>query len=570
MQFFNTLTRNQPKLDPERETWVKNTIAAMNVYDDRRLVRDGKETDSVVEALLQLAPLAGYKLAAVQQLILGQLFFAALVSGRDTSEIAVRGSEWGLSGDEIQSSLATAKSHIEVKPEFINDAPQSVLEAGRTMAKVWQGFNLPAEFVDGTESGLRHYSFKFRIPSTQSFSQYENKLPEVLSHGGIHPELPTIFTRLPFGEFEIHAPKPPSEWRALSFIEYLGQAIEYQPRAGDTLESLVKAICSHYHPKASLHKAPQVTISIDIRGQAVEAHFGSGGIFVGASRMGKSTGMKSDISMLMLMLPPRLFRFAAIDLKNLTFPRFSRDWKNPWMLAPVITRDDAKLLPSLFKGLQQEQIRRSRAMAQVGVESWTAYNTRNPRNPIPFSPLIIDEASLLAKEMGEDEANYWLTEISSLWSCYGMPLIIGTQHPANQNGISPTVRGNLGTKIGYRADAPCAKMAFDSTAHVKAVEGLLGGGDCIVKSPGMLLPVHGQGLDAPEELVDQVLNILRSLFPTANDWFELSAPDPIGDDDLTDAWGCPRCNLSNAAKNGKASNGKQKYKCGGCGHVFTS
>ena len=590
----NFLAPRKPEPNDSAREWVTNTVAHLEIYDPNRLVgrdifpNNDPEHSAVkmAENLLRHAPSVGYDALVIKQLILRQLFFAALAMGSDTSGVAAWArKDLQLTEDQVTSTLAEAEAKLPTKPpEFVSEASMSIQKAGLVMAEVWRGRNALVDFVDGTESGLRHYSLKFKLSPSTPIGRVEANIRDALSHGGFHPGIRTVFTYLPYGEFEVHVPKEKEKCKPMNFMEYLWRLIEHQPRSDNDpqwLEHLVREITYHFYPQANLLKAPEIPIGIDIHGKASLVQYGAGGLIVGAPNSGKSTNIKLTIILLMLLYPPELFKFTAIDFKDVTFGRFTDNWRNPWTMASVITSKNAQNLGTLFKALKAEKEDRAERLGKC--ENWLKYNAKNPANPIPFSPIFIDEAQKLKNFVGKTEAESFIDEASSSWRYVGMPLIVGAQYAAEQHSLPPTVRQNLETHIAFHASEACAKLVFEEKELVESVQQLLGGGDFIARSAGCLLASHGQGFDAPEDTVDQVLMALKSMYPEAPIGSYLSFPseakrsddDSDDSDDLTeDLWqdGCPKCGEKVIRYGVDPKTGKQRYQCKNKGgsHVFVS
>jgi len=580
------LATREPEPNNSEREWVANTIAHLETFDPNRLVgrdifpnNDPENSVAQMSAnLLMHAPTVGYDALLIKQLILRQLFFAALAMGSDTSGVAAWAKEdWQLTEAQVASTLAEAEAKLPIKPpEFVSEASMSIQKAGEVMAEVWRGRNALVDFIEGTESGLRHYSLKFKLSSSTPISRVEANVRDALSHGGFHPGIRTVFTYLPYGEFEVHVPKEKDKCKPMNFMEYLWRLIEHQPRSDNDpqwFEHLVREITYHFYPQANLLKAPEIPIGIDIHGKVSSVQYGAGGLIVGAPDSGKSTNLKLTIIMLMLLYPPELFKFTAIDLKDVTFGRFTDGWRNPWTLASVITSKNARQnLDTLFEALRAEKEERAELIGKAKCENWLKYNAKNPEKPIPFSPIFIDEAPELKDYIDKAEAERFINKASSGWRYLGMPLIIGAQYAAEQHSLPPTVRQNLGTHIAFYASEACAKLAFEEKELVHSVQQLLGGGDYIARSTGSLLASHGQGFDAPEDTVDQVLMALKSMYPEAPVGSYLYFPseakksydDSDDSDDLTeDLWqdGCPKCGERVTKYGLDPKTGKQRYQC---------
>lgn len=578
-------------LSPEQQQWLHQISARLKSFNPSQLfdvhvyLQDRGEIAAIVQGIEEFAVNGGYNPREMYLDLISQLLFTAMVTKRDP-EIPRKFAQdgLGLSLEQIAEIEKNLKQYLPKQVNVTGESPQTIKDAGFAMGEAWQAFKINVGFVDAIESGLRHYAIRFHKPVAVSFDKLESTLPEVLSAGGFDPDSKAIFSRLPNNSFEVHIPKPPNQARAMSFLEYLALTIRYQPKPGmnqrQALRDLVLKIVQHYHPLAAFDRIPMIPVGIDTYGKPFSLSFDAGGLIIGGSKMGKSTFYKMVDVMHMLMFPPQFYKPVRIDFKSVTMERFTLDWQNPWALCEVLTSQDVAKMKSLVEGLNEEHNDRNRIIRADRVESWLDYNRIHPKEPIPYTPILWDEVGNTKAEWIATEVDKLTHLIASKWRYAGMPLVAGTQYPSDQHGISPTVRTNLDAVVAFSAIPACAALAFSTAHHVRAVTKLLPGGNFIARTPGSNKPVHAQAFDAPPDVVDEVLEILKEEFGSESFWLELREEQPDGDskqqeegeDETDDAWDeqrCPKCD-SKAGKHDQRS-GRQRYRCRNpkCRNTFT-
>ena len=222
-------------------------------------------------------------------------------------------------------------------------------------------------------------------------------------------------------------------------------------------------------------------------------------LIAGATGTGKSVGMNSILSGLLLTKTPDEVRFIMIDPKmGIELAPYDGI---PHLLNPVIK--DMELVVNALQWVIEEMRRRYRMLQQEHVKKITDYNKKLGYPAMPYIVIVVDEVAELILASGADVEDK-IKSIAQIGRAAGVHLILATQKPT-VNVITGIIKSNIQGRMAFSvATAMDSRVIIDQMG----AETLIGKGDMLYVDATTPKPIRIQctfasGEDT-EEIVKQV------------------------------------------------------------------
>ena len=164
-------------------------------------------------------------------------------------------------------------------------------------------------------------------------------------------------------------------------------------------------------------------------------------LIAGATNSGKSIGLATLITSLLMRNTPKDVRLVMIDPKRVELTLFDQI---PHLLCPVIK--DVKEAPGVLRAVWREMDRRYDLLSEKGVRNIDGWNAKASFNDkMPYIVVIIDElADLMIQAKAEVETS--IVRLAQLARAVGIHLVIATQRPS-VDVITGTIKANLPSRL---------------------------------------------------------------------------------------------------------------------------
>jgi DNA segregation ATPase FtsK/SpoIIIE, S-DNA-T family len=257
-------------------------------------------------------------------------------------------------------------------------------------------------------------------------------------------------------------------------------------------------------------------------------------LIAGATNSGKSIGLATLITSLLMRNTPKDVRLVMIDPKRVELTLFDQI---PHLLCPVIK--DVKEAPGVLRAVWREMDRRYDLLSEKGVRNIDGWNAKaSYQDKMPYIVVIIDElADLMIQAKAEVETS--IVRLAQLARAVGIHLVIATQRPS-VDVITGTIKANIPSRVAF---AVASQIDSRTILDSKGAEALIGRGDMLYMPIDATKPVRVQGCYVSEAEIEQICNHWRSQeSPSyAFDPAEYEAVDPVkagGDfgDDIDPMW----------------------------------
>lgn len=203
----------------------------------------------------------------------------------------------------------------------------------------------------------------------------------------------------------------------------------------------------------------------------------------GATNSGKSIGMATLLTSLILRNSPKELRLVMIDPKKVEFTLFDG---LPHLMCPVIT--DLKEAAGVLRALWREMDRRYDLLKDAKVRNIGTYNEVHA-DKLPYIVVAIDELADLMMQCGA-EVETVIVRLAQQARAVGIHLVIATQRPS-VDVVTGLIKANVPSRIAFNvASGIDSKVILDSVGAEK----LLGRGDMLfspIESSGKATRIQG-------------------------------------------------------------------------------
>lgn len=272
-------------------------------------------------------------------------------------------------------------------------------------------------------------------------------------------------------------------------------------------------------PEAKMATHPlDVAVGMDIAGRAVFMNLASTPhmLIAGATGAGKSSGINSILTSLLMRSTPDQVRLILIDPKQVEMGQYAR---LPHLLTAPVT--NPKKAANALGWAVKEMERRYDLLVEVGYRDIGGYNQAFDRGELvqqregfpayerlPFIVVVVDELNDLMMVAARDVEES-ITRIAQKARAVGIHLIVATQRPS-VNVITGVIKANIPARMAFAVSSLTdSRVILDQPGAEK----LVGKGDMLLLPGNTNVPQRIQGSWVDEEEVRQVVAHWRNQSP---------------------------------------------------------
>ena len=261
-----------------------------------------------------------------------------------------------------------------------------------------------------------------------------------------------------------------------------------------------------------------VAVGMDIAGRAVFMNLASTPhmLIAGATGAGKSSGINSILTSLLMRSTPDQVRLILIDPKQVEMGQYAR---LPHLLTAPVT--NPKKAANALGWAVKEMERRYDLLVEVGYRDISGYNQAFDRGEVvqqregfpayerlPFIVVVVDELNDLMMVAARDVEES-ITRIAQKARAVGIHLIVATQRPS-VNVITGVIKANIPARMAFAVSSLTdSRVILDQPGAEK----LVGKGDMLLLPGNTNVPQRIQGSWVDEEEVRQVVAHWRNQSP---------------------------------------------------------
>ncbi|MBS1704770.1 MAG: DNA translocase FtsK 4TM domain-containing protein [Armatimonadetes bacterium] len=215
----------------------------------------------------------------------------------------------------------------------------------------------------------------------------------------------------------------------------------------------------------------------------------------GATNSGKSIGLATIITSLLMRNTPKDLRLVMIDPKRVELSLFDHV---PHLMCPVVK--DVKEAPGVLRAIWREMDIRYDLFSEKGVRNIDGWNSKvSFAEKLPYIVVIIDElADLMIQASAEVETS--IVRLAQLARAVGIHLIIATQRPS-ADVITGLIKANIPSRIAFAVSSSIdSRIIIDGSGADK----LVGRGDMLFMPIDANKPTRIQGCYVSEKEIEDV------------------------------------------------------------------
>ncbi len=224
-------------------------------------------------------------------------------------------------------------------------------------------------------------------------------------------------------------------------------------------------------------------------------------LICGATNSGKSIGLATIITSLLMRNTPKDLRLVMIDPKRVELALFDQV---PHLMCPVIK--DVKEAPGVLRAVWREMDRRYDVFSNEGVRNIEGWNNKASfQDRMPYIVVVIDElADLMIQAAAEVETS--ICRLAQLARATGIHLVIATQRPS-VDVITGTIKANIASRIAFTVSS---QIDSRTILDQKGAESLIGRGDMLFLPIDASKPLRIQGCYVGEKEIEAVCGFWRA------------------------------------------------------------
>lgn len=215
----------------------------------------------------------------------------------------------------------------------------------------------------------------------------------------------------------------------------------------------------------------------------------------GATNSGKSIGLATIITSLLMRNTPKDVRMVMIDPKRVELSFFDGI---PHLMCPVVK--DVKEAPGVLRAVWREMDLRYDKFSEAGVRNIDGWNAKASfADKLPYIVVIIDElADLMIQAAAEVETT--IVRLAQLARAVGIHLVIATQRPS-VDVITGTIKANIPSRMAFAVSSQIDSRTILDQA---GAERLVGKGDMLFMPIDASKPTRIQGCYVSETEIEAV------------------------------------------------------------------
>lgn len=221
----------------------------------------------------------------------------------------------------------------------------------------------------------------------------------------------------------------------------------------------------------------------------------------GATNSGKSIGLATLITSLLLRNTPKDVRLVMIDPKRVELTLFDGI---PHLMCPVIK--DVKEAPGVLRAVWREMDRRYDLLSEHGARNIQSWNEKASfQDKLPYIVVIIDEmADLMIQARAEVETS--IVRLAQLARAVGIHLVLATQRPS-VDVITGIIKANIPSRIGFSV---ASQIDSRTILDQKGAEDLIGKGDMLFMPIDADKAMRVQGCYVSEKEIEEICKFWRA------------------------------------------------------------
>ncbi|MBC8065732.1 MAG: DNA translocase FtsK 4TM domain-containing protein [Chlorobia bacterium] len=385
--------------------------------------------------------------------------------------------------DAPNLSITTQKEGYQLPPttlltENVNKAKRNAVEMQRNI-----------EILEGTLEQFGIEANVIEVATGPTVTRYEIQLGPGIRVARISALADNIALDLAASHVRVEAPIPgksaigvevPNSSPTPVFLRELVETKEFKDNPSKLTVALGQDV-SGTNKYADLTKMPHLLIC-------------------GATNSGKSIGLATLITSLLMRNTPKDVRLVMIDPKRVELTLFDRI---PHLMCPVIK--DVKEAPGVLRAVWREMDRRYDLLSEQGVRNIQGWNEQASfQDKLPYIVVVIDElADLMIQAAAEVETS--IVRLAQLARAVGIHLVIATQRPS-VDVITGIIKANIPSRVAF---AVSSQIDSRTILDQKGAEDLIGKGDMLFMPIDASKPLRVQGCYVSEKEIDAICSFWR-------------------------------------------------------------
>lgn len=221
----------------------------------------------------------------------------------------------------------------------------------------------------------------------------------------------------------------------------------------------------------------------------------------GATNSGKSIGLATLITSLLMRNTPKDVRLVLVDPKRVELTLFDQV---PHLMCPVVK--DVKEAAGVLRAVCREMDRRYDMLSEHGVRNIQGWNEKASfQDRMPYIVVVVDElADLMIAAKAEVETA--IVRLAQLARAVGIHIVIATQRPS-VDVITGIIKANIPSRIAFSVASQIDSRTIIDT---KGAENLIGKGDMLFQPIDAIKPLRVQGCYVSEKEIEAVCQFWRS------------------------------------------------------------
>ncbi|HET6645027.1 MAG TPA: DNA translocase FtsK 4TM domain-containing protein [Fimbriimonadales bacterium] len=352
------------------------------------------------------------------------------------------------------------------------------------------------ENIDTIESTLEEFGIEanvVEIANGPTITRYEIQLGPGVRVGKITSLADNIAMSLAANHVRVEAPIPgksaigievPNAKRSMVTLRSVAQDDQFLKADSRVIVCLGQDVSGH-NQYADLAKMPHLLVG-------------------GATNSGKSIGLASIITSLLLRNTPKEVKLVLLDPKRVELTLFDGV---PHLMCPVVK--DVKQMAGVLRQVWREMDRRYDVFSDVKARNIEAYNAQATfADRLPYIVVVIDElADLMIQAAAEVETS--ICRLAQLARATGIHLVIATQRPS-VDVITGTIKANISSRIAFSVSSQVDSRTILDCA---GAEQLIGQGDMLFLPIDANKPLRIQGCYVTEAEIAAICDFWRSQSP---------------------------------------------------------